>query len=79
MVPVKDLVVKGGVKEGKLSFEMCFPVTQLFGEGKLPDSILANVWGRNLKGRVEASLAGASMMSIERPYTWADITIKQAE
>jgi hypothetical protein len=79
MVPVQDLVVKGGVKEGKLSFEMSFPVTQLFGEGKLPDSILANVWGRNLKGRVEVSLAGTSMMSIERPYTWADITIKQAE
>lgn len=77
LVPVKGLAVKGGVKDGRFTFEVSFPITQFFAEGKLPGSILANVWGRNLKGRVEVALAGTSMVSIERPYTWADVTIRQ--
>ena len=79
LVPVPGLAVKGGVKEGKFTFELSFPLTQFFGEGKVPQAILANAWGRNLKGRTDVSVAGTGMMSLERPYTWADVAIKQSE
>jgi len=69
--------VKGKVASGTMLFEFSIPLTALFGLGKLPSHCLANAWGYGLQGRVEARVAGSSVMSMTRPYTWADVTIKQ--
>lgn len=77
LAPVADLQIKGKAEGGKFTFEASLPLTAVFAEGKLPASCLANAWGYGMNGKNEASVAGASFYSMLRPYTWAEVTVKQ--
>jgi len=74
---VEGVVCKGKPEAGKFTFEISLPVTAVFAEGKLPQGFLANAWGYGMRGEAEPNLAGSSFYSMLRPYTWADVTIKQ--
>lgn len=77
LTPAIGVEARGKVSAGVMSFEVSLPLTMVLGEGKLPQTFLANAWGRNLKGRTEPHLSGTSLYSMTRPYTWADVTIKE--
>jgi hypothetical protein len=70
--PVESVKVKGEVKGNWMSFEYALPLTAVFGEGKLPDTFRANLWGLNLHGENEPHLAGANIsLTARSPFTWA--------
>ena len=77
LAPVADLQIKGKAEGGKFTFEASLPLTAVFAEGKLPAKCLANAWGYGMNGKNEASVAGASFYSMLRPYTWAEVVVKQ--
>lgn len=73
--PAKGTDCAGAVADGVFRFEYAIPLTAVFGEGKLPDSFRFNAWGYSLHGEGEVHLAGASIFSLNNPYTWAEVTV----
>lgn len=74
--PLKGAKAAGKVRDRYWSFEYAIPLTEIFGEGKLPEKFFANAWGYNLKGRDEPRLAGESFGCWANPYTWAEVAVK---
>lgn len=74
---VEGVVAKGRPEAGRFTFEISLPVTAVFAQGKLPRQCLANAWGYGMRGDAEPNLSGRSFYSMLRPYTWADVTIRQ--
>ena len=74
--PLGGLKAAGKVEGGVMQFEVSLPADTVLGAGKLPETFRFNVWGRNLHGELEVSLAGSSFVTATRPYTWATATLK---
>jgi hypothetical protein len=77
LTPLTDVKAAGKAEAGRFTFEVSLPLTAVFGQGKLPARCLANAWGYGLNGKEEVSVAGSSFYSMLRPYTWADVTVRQ--
>jgi hypothetical protein len=73
--PVAGVKVKGEIKGGWMSFEYALPLTDVFGEGELPETFRINLWGRSLQ-EDEPRLSGESMGTLFNPYTWAEAELK---
>lgn len=69
--PLAGALVAGDVKGGWMSFEYALPLTEVFGQGKLPQEFRVNVWGYSLQGPDEPHLTGEALYSMNLPYTWA--------
>lgn len=76
---VPGLKAAGIIKDKAWSFEYAVPLTEVFGEGKMPEGFLVNVWGYNLHGEDEPHLRGSSIMTLGNPYIWGGATVKQAK
>lgn len=74
---IAGLKSAGSVKNKAWTFEYAIPLTEIFGEGKLPEGFLVNVWGYNLHGEDEPHLRGSSVLTLSNPYMWAGATVKQ--
>ena len=75
---VLGLKTSGIIKDKAWGFEYAIPLTEVFGEGKLPEGFLVNVWGYNLHGENEPHLRGSNILSLGNPYIWGGATVKQA-
>lgn len=74
---IPGLKSAGIIRDKAWSFEYAIPLTEVFGEGKLPEGFLVNVWGYNLHGEDEPHLRGGSLFTMSNPYTWAGANVKQ--
>jgi hypothetical protein len=79
LTPLTAAKAAGEVRAGWMRFEYALPLTDVFGEGKLPQSFRVNLWGFSLQGRHEPHLSGQSMFSQQNPYTWAKATLEQIQ
>lgn len=77
LTPLAGFAGKGRIAGGVLTFEISIPLTAVFNEGKLPKACLVNAWGYGMNGKLEPHVAGRSFYAMLRPYTWADVTVKQ--
>lgn len=73
--PATGTISAGESADGVFRFEHAIPLTAIFGEGKLTDTFRFNAWGYSLHGQDEVRLAGASIFSLNNPYTWAEAAI----
>ncbi|MCB9893118.1 MAG: hypothetical protein H6839_01555 [Planctomycetes bacterium] len=74
--PLKGIKASGRMKDKTWTFEYALPLTALFGEGKLPETLLVNAWGFGLHGENEPHLTGESLACMANPYTWAGVEVK---
>ncbi|MBZ0136418.1 MAG: hypothetical protein K8I27_08615 [Planctomycetes bacterium] len=79
LTPIPGLKAGGQVEGRSWAFEYAVPLTAVFGEGKLPDEFLVNVWGYNLHGEDEPHLRGDNLLTLGNPYIWGGATLKPAE
>ncbi len=77
LAPLDGHKVKGEVRDGTWYFEYALPLTDIFGEGVLPDDFRANVWALSLHGEDEPHLAGRTVQCFQNPFVWAHGKVKR--
>ena len=69
----------GELRAKKWTFEYALPLTEIFGEGKLPEGFLMNAWGYGLHGDPEPRMRGNAIWVLSNPYMWSGVKVKLPE
>jgi hypothetical protein len=66
----RGVAAAGAVEAGVFTFEYSIPITEVFGEGALPERFTVNLLTFSLRDR-DPCLAGAGIEVLELPFAWA--------